>query len=204
MTNHLDKYSFIFWYPTGCAKDITFLIEDTARRSHEDTHKITSFLNSVVGSLTIGPQDNKVALALFDDKIHLKWKFDSTVASDKTMLLSSINKVSFSREDNDFDYDDVSDFLNDFSHHSFSKDRPGNDDVVIIFAENDNERSEFRGERFGFNKIIYVSLLRSAYAGSFHNIAQVPQHVFTVNNYGDLQTIQRKLLAAMCDNYDLK
>ena len=164
------------------------------------SHSI-SLIYGVVSNLIIGPHDNRVAVASFDDSVHGHW--DLATYNDKAHLLQAI---SYLRHNITFrTHGDVAKAIDVVVHNALSiqhGDRPNYaNDVVIItdvhsaFHNNTLKHSLHHKSR----DVIVVYLGTDTTQNTdVDDLATRPDHVIHVPSYSTMSSAKAKLLNLLC------
>ena len=165
------------------------------------TSALTSSLqliHDIAAQLDIGPYDNLVSLATFDQSVHKQWDLDDHM--NKHDLLHAISKVhqrlqftSHADLQNAIQYL-VSHVLDD--HNGDRDSFP--DDVIIITDERSALSNDLikRSLQRKSRDVIVISVGSSA--GTVGNLATDASHVIQVSGYTDLPSIGGHLFRLLC------
>ena len=200
---------------SGCRRDIVFII-DTSMRYYGSGTGIRQFLASsfrtsishsisliydVVSYLIIGPHDNRVAVASFDDSVHGHW--DLATYNDRTHLLRAI---SYLRHNVTFrTHGDVAKAVDVVVHNALSiqhGDRPNyaNDVVIITDAHSAFHNNTLKHSLHQKSRDVIVVYLGTDTTPNtdVDELATRLDHVIHVPNFSTMPAAKAKLLNLLC------
>lgn len=116
-----------------CPKDIVFLVDESSKVQHRESHATMNSIINVVSQLDIGPTSNLVGLYGYDSRIrdHIELNKYTT----KHALLSALKQISLNGNYGRGDTPDAIHFLVDHALEPSAGDRPSYPDVVVIIGD---------------------------------------------------------------------
>lgn len=164
-----------------------------------------SFLKDLVSSMTIGPDDNLVEMALLDSSMNKLWNLKDHDNSHD--LLHAIDNINFQHNTDNIDIQNLYKFV---SHEALSRrhgDRESVPNDFVLFVDYraapehyDLEKVLLTDANQLFGDIIVVNIGGTGTGYSLVDaLATSPQHILSVAEYSQLFSIKRNLLALLCD-----
>lgn len=185
-----------------CVRDVIFMAEDSQDRSGEQY--IKQFLINVTSTLSVGRNDSRVALALFDTDVNTKLHMDHHQTNSE--VLSTITSLNFRHKIDRVDYDDVTHNLVDYTNRHREGDRADISDVIIIVSDHGNyfnthhiPLEHLSPVSFKDTQVIVVNIgAKAAATNLFNRLATDSDHTVNVADYQHLESAAVKVASLIC------
>ena len=190
----------LIFFKAECTKaDIGFLLDESGSVGRNNFEKEKHFVQNFVNALPIGPNNVQVSVVTYASAIY--WQFKLNSFQNKQSLLKSIAYIPYTAGGTN-----TGGALAFSAHELFSPhngDRYGVPDILIVITDGKSQ-NQFETANAA-NQIHHMNIKTFAIGVGngldFHElnfIASDPQHVFTVNDFSALYTLQNELRAMAC------
>ena len=179
--------------------DIVFLLDASGSIGNLSFERQLDFVSQYVNIFPIGTNDVQIGIVIYSDLPHLEFNLNNY--TDSTSLQSAIQNIPYIRGTTN-----TAGAIEYVVNNSFTTSAGNRDDAIDVLITITDGESNNKTETIRVAQSIGVHSIRS-YAigvGNFTNSAELqaiasdPQHVFNVQNYAALFTLQRELSRAAC------
>lgn len=179
--------------------DISFIVDASASISRGNFTEGLWFIQNFVDEFDIGPEQVRISMVTFGDRVYEEDAFDFADHTDKVSLNHAITSVPHRGGSST----ETGMAINWYLSHQHPETREGVRSVVIVLTDGNSQLTKVTKDAAKVAQEKGVEVFAIGVGGSvsqeeLHNIASDAEHVFVVNEYRALEDIRHRLTYEAC------